>query len=122
MNKKMMWEIINFLIILGYTLMSVLSGITVCVLMMHILINISSIDSYLIPFLFVGSIGISFFVTFRIWKFINRFYFNTKRNLIWLKNPPMRMRKEILNINTVEPLNPEDDWLKKEKNKKRWKL
>ena len=122
MNKKMMWEIINFLIIIGYTLMSVLSGITVGILIMHIFINISPIDSKLIPLLFVGSIGISFFATFRIWKFVNWYYFDFKAKLLWLKNPPMRIREDILNINTIEPLNPKDDWLKKEKNKKRWKL
>ena len=117
-----MWEIINFLIIIGYTLMSVLSGITVGILIMHIFINISPIDSKLIPLLFVGSVGISFFATFRIWKFVNWYYFDFKAKLLWLKNPPMRIREDILNINTIEPLNPKDDWLKKEKNKKRWKL
>ncbi|GAG00232.1 unnamed protein product, partial [marine sediment metagenome] len=40
--------------------------------------------------------------------------------LIWLNNPPMR--EKMVDIRTMEPLNPEDDWLKKQKNKKRWKL
>ena len=87
---------------------------------MHFFTNVSPVDASLIPFLFTGSFGISFFATFKIWKFINWFYFDTKAKLIWLNNHPMR--EKMVDIHTIEPLNPEDDWLKKQKNKKRWKL
>ena len=120
MDKKIIWEIINLLIIIGYTMISICAGITVSILILHVFTNVSPIDSSFIPLLFIGSIGISFFSAHRIWKFFNRFYINTKRNLIWLNNPPMR--EEVIDIHTIKPLNPEDDWLKKQKNKKRWKL
>ena len=116
MNKKMMWEIINFLIILGYTIISILSGMTISILIMHIFTNVSPIDSSLIPFLFVGSLGISFFVMHRTWKFFNWFYFDTKSKILWLNN--LSIREKMIDIRTIKPLNPEDDWINNEKGQK----
>ena len=115
-----MWEIINLFIIIGYTMISICAGITVSILILHVFTNVSPIDSSLIPLLFIGSIGISFFVIHRTYKFFHWYYIHIKSTLRWLNNPPMR--EEVIDIHTIKPLNPEDDWLKKEKNKKRWKL
>lgn len=118
MDKKVKWEIVNFLVIIGYTIVSVCAGFTISMLLIHVFINVSPIESSLLPIIYVGCIGISFFVINRVFKFFNYFYKHIKRELIWVRNPSMR--EKVLSIKHIEPVEPEDDWIDK-KNKKRWK-
>lgn len=115
-----MWEFINLFITIGYTMISICAGMTISILIMHVFTNVSPIDSGLIPLLFIGCIAISLFSAHRIYKFFNWYYSRIKSVLKFLNTPPMR--EEVIDIHTIKPLNPEDDWLEKEKNKKRWKL